>query len=271
MSALDDALAELATLKAGGVPLDASDTPYNEWRTEFGGLSGFGAGAGVSLGVVEPPDYATSDTGKFLYPNGAIADPTTGDPLSGVRLPDDPNTPGSEAWILKIQDQWSDKEANKWRKTLSGQGYEVAESGGMAHDLLNALRLYHRYRYINGGKVQPLTPMGNGAISKKELKKSVDFVALKETIKPWTQVPFGDDMTDDEQDYFADLILQEAVELVKTKGWDAEGALQGAQARVKKQFEANPEVRQNIEEAEELEGDLSLRNSIVSISQLGAI
>lgn len=212
--------------------------------------------------------------GWMLYPNGTIVTD------SGILYPnsshgvDPEDVAGSKEWAEKIQDSWSEEKANEWRKKLWEQGYTGAEGlqsdkGGMAYDLLNALQAYHSNRYANGGRVLPLAPSGAGGGDR--IKDVVDPVALREEIKGWGQVPFEEDLDPDTADYFANQVMETARRLMKDKGWDATRAVEGAGVRVQKKFLEDENVAGAIEQAEDDEMDETLRDSIVSIAQLGSV
>ena len=236
----------------------------------------FGTGAVVATNKY---GYAQNDQGWWRSEEGAIVDPSAGP--DGVLFPPpsadvDPSTiPGSPQWLAKIQDEWTDEKANKWRQQLWSQGYQAvglqSDKGGMAHDLVEALKEYHYRRYLSGGSVTPIAPLQDMGADKVRLKDVYDPVALKDDIKAWGQIPFGEDLADDEANYFADRVLDVAQRLMKDKGWEAGRALEGAGLRVSKQFEKAPGVKGAIQDVEEDEMDESLRESIVSISQLGGV
>lgn len=222
--------------------------------------------------------YQESPTGQIRYVNGVIADPIGG---TVVYPPGDPSVEGSEAWLRSIQDDWGEKQANTWRKRLSNQGYEVAETGGWAMDLVNALRTYHQARYINYGKAIPLTPKDKASRA-AQIRKQIDPVALKEEVKTWGQVPFDEDLDPDTAEYFADRVIDVAARLAKKHPeWTPAqvigtpssqyGPATGAYLRVEKEFAKAPGVRGALREEEEDEMDESLRNNIISISQLGSV
>lgn len=212
----------------------------------------------------------TNSQGWMLYPNGTIVTDT------GVLYPtqahgiDPADIAGTRQWAQKIQDTWSDEKANQWRKTLSDQGYEVAEKGGMAYDLINALSAYHENRYMNGGRVQPLAPQG-AKPGELRIKDVVDPVALSEEIKGWGQVPFGDDLDPKTAEYFKDRVIQVAQRLMKNKDWDASRAVEGAGVRVQKEFLGDKNVSQAMEEQDDDEMDETLRESIVSVAQIASL
>lgn len=219
--------------------------------------------------VTTAPGYVTSETGKLLYDNGVIFDPATGNLLT----PPGRAVPGSYEWSLKIQDEWSDAKFNQWRKKLAAQGYEVAETGGKAYDVIQALMAYHQNRYANGGKVQPLTPGGAGAVGRgREIRESIDPVQLKEEVKGWGEIPFGEDLNENAADFLSERIIDLAARLAKeNKSWTPEQALTGAQVRAQKQFVKRPGVKSALREAEEDEMDESLRQNIISLAQLGSL
>lgn len=216
----------------------------------------------LKTGVVGA-SYTSSPTGKIMFQNGVIADPNTRD----VLFPTGEAVPGSMMWLQEVQQKWGANEVKAWRRRLASQGYEVAESGGMAHDLLAALQQYHHNRYLNFGKPLALRP----ADKRQELKQQIDMFALKEEAKAWGEVPFGDSLTDDEADYFADRVIEVASRLMSKRGFSPEQAVAGAELRVQKEFTEMPSVSEALEHQEELEGSNKLRNSIVSVAQLGGI
>jgi hypothetical protein len=219
--------------------------------------------------VTERYEYIPSATGKLLYSNGVIADPETGEwtPPPGKAVP------GTKAWWLGLQEKWSEKEANQWRKKLIALGFDqmveggISESGGLALDLYEGLRAYHGVRYTNYGQVPK--PRGD-RLTRRDLRKSLDMVALKEDMKTMGS-EFELELSDSEADQLADRLLFHASRLAKNKDWDAEGIISGATTRVKKEFGELPGVQQVQELIEEDEMNTEIEDSIVSISQLAAI
>lgn len=225
----------------------------------------------VPEGVKE--DYVVAPSGRLLYANGVIADPETGDvfykPGSVVA--------GSPAWRLKVQEEWSDKEANAWRKRLLKFGYipqgGLAEKGGVSHDLLAALSMYHKARYTNYGRALPITA-GQGEAD----ASSIDKMALKQQIKTWGQVPFGEDLEDKETEWLSDRVIEVAQRLARKRGLtfgealgkpstDESGAT-GAFLRVEKQFAEQPQVAALLQEQEDQEVSYKIRDSLIGVSGL---
>lgn len=271
---LQKALADPSALAQmlGIDPNAGSADPYTQAKATFAGLPRTYLTSTEAMHETDPSrfgkaPYIPNATGQLLYDNGVIADPASQTVLGFDRL--GPNVEGSYAWMLKIQESWSTKEANEWRKKLSNQGYDVATKGGMAQDLLAALQEYHTFAYLNFGKPLPKTP--KGAVG-QAVRSTFDRQALKETAKTWGQVPFEEDLDSDTAEYFADRTIDLAVELAKEhKNWSMEQIQAGAELRAQKEFIRTPGVRGAIRDAEEDEMDDSLRQNIVSIAQLGSV
>lgn len=276
---IEQAMAALQQLQTAAPA--ASTSPYFQAKTEFAGIprnktdqrmeAVLGAVGGVfsTFGADAPPapkgekeDYVVSATGKIMYANGTIYDPET----QSLLTPPGKAVPGSREWLLKIQEEWPDAEANRWRKKLAKQGYQVAETGGMGWDLLEALPEFHTRRYANFGKVQPLIP-GTGQEA-PDVEGAIDKVALRQEIKTWGQVPFGEDLADEEADWFTDRIIKVASRLARKKGWTPDQALAGAQARVMEDFTKKPQVAALIQEQEDQEVSYKIRDSVLGVSQL---
>lgn len=236
------------------------------------GLAGFTEAKEPGRGEKLP--FVESATGKIMYDNGAIYDPASGRTLYPPDSKTQATIQGSNAWLRDVQDRWSDDKVAEWRKKLANQGYQVVEKGGWGKDLVDALALYHDTRYANFGKAIPLAPGakagGEGAVS---IRETFDKKALKQQTKGWGYDVFGEDLDDDEAEFFADRILDVAQKLArKHKGeWTTEQIHAGAEMRVQKEFAKDPAVSDALEEAEELEGDTAIRDSIISVSQLGGI
>lgn len=265
----------------------ASSDPYAQARAEFAtvatrrpsgteglvasirGLASFTTPESQQAGNTGPEkDYLVSATGKIMYPNGAIFDPSTGRTLYPTRPKDAENIAGSEAWLSKIQDSWSDAKIAEWRKKLANQGYEVAEKGGFADDLRGALYEYHNLRYSNFGKPLAKSPMQD-INTREAVRETVDFQSLKQEAKTWGQVPFGEDLSDDEADWLADKMVRKMVKLAKEHpSWTQEQVQTGAQARVMNQFSEEPQVKALVQEQEDQEVSYKIRDSIVGVSQL---
>lgn len=256
--------AEKAAAKAtdelmGGLLGGATD-PYTAARGEF---------TEVPLGPVYPYKgkgsevFSTSPSGKIIFQNGVIADPTNSQVLYGTLT-----APGSPLWLSKVQEEWDQATIKKWRSTLADQGYEVSATGGWARDLVIALQNYHHNRYLNFGKAIPETPGGKGNI-KNLVKDAIDPVVLKEEVKAWGQVPFEEELDPQTADYFADRIIQVATKLAKKNPtWTMEQIQGGAQTRVQKEFIETPGVGSALREAEHDEASTKIRESLVGIAQL---
>lgn len=228
----------------------------------------YGRGMGVT-----GAEYTTNALGQVLYRNGVIFDPSERQLLfpSATSGRDPAEVAGSPEWLVKIQEKWDENDINKWRKMLASQGYEVAEKGGMAYDLLGALQEYHRNRYLNYGKALPLAPGAKAGGVGRQIREGIDMLALKEEVKGWGEVPFGEDLNESASDFFAERIVDVATRLAREKGWEAGQALSGAQLRVQKEFAKSPGIKGALREQEEDEMDESLREHIISLAQLGGI
>ncbi len=185
---------------------------------------------------------------------------------------------GSDAWLQLKRETWSKDQAAEWRKRLWQQGYQGAgmlqsEEGGWAADLAGALRAYHETRYANFGNPTPLSPGGRGGPDNVNIRDTFDKQATKEEVKGWGYEVFGEDLNDDEAEFFSQQIIRKAQELArKHKGeWTTEQVHAGATMRVQKQFAKDPAVAEELEDMEELEGNTAIRDSIISISQLSGI
>lgn len=280
--ALQQGLAQLG-LNFEQLRTDAAsdDSPYYTIRKTFG-LHGVTVPYRRGYGPVATgkEGYITNDLGQILFGNGVVADPSTGDifypnPASGI---DPSDVPGSPEWLHKIQTSWSEAKANQWRKKLVSMGYDtavtggIAPSGGMAMDLIEGLRQYHATRYLNYGTVQKLTPKGTKHESPHDVKKSLDFDSLVEETRGWGQVPFGEDLTDEEAKYFANRMVTVLSRLQRQHPeWSQSQLSSGATTRVQKEFLDVPEVADETDKQDDLEGDTTLRKHIVSAFQLGSI
>lgn len=278
----------------GALALNASqDDPYSQLRGQFTGtpplmpMSGAGAALQTGLGSIAAAVggeqvrgadvFAESPEGAIMYANGAIFDPATGRTYFPPDFATAAQIPGSRAWLREIQDKWSEDKVEEWRKKLWDQGYQGAgmlqsDKGGWGQDLIAALESYHNNRYSNYGKAVPLAPGAEGGGIGKAVKDSIDFQSLKSQIKEWGQVPFEEDLDDDTAEFFARQFVETMQKLAKKNpGWTMEQLQSGAEQRTQKKFINAPGVERSIEEAEDDEMDNTLRDSIVSISQLSAI
>lgn len=269
MPTIEEQVAALATsVQSLAAQSQAQENPY--------------LAASASFNYITAPNqygFAQNEMGWWQSEEGVIIDPTQGE--AGVLFPtrdtgiDPANVPGSAQWMAKIQDEWSDEKADKWRKMLWDQGYSAAglqsDKGGMGHDLVGALRTYHLNRYLSGGKVTPLMPTaatGNAAA----VRETIDKVALMEMVKPWGEVAFGEELSEDEAAYFANKNADLQIELArKHPEWSLAQVQESAEIRTQKEFMETPGVKGAMRDAEEDEMDDSLRESIVSIAQLSGI
>lgn len=273
--------AAISILSQAGTAGAAQQNPYLAARVGFG-----------SQGVSVPyaPGYGTVKTGKqgyvqnsmgqILYSNGVIYDPaahtlTFPTPGSGI---DPTEVEGSEEWLHKIQTTWTATKANQWRKRLLALGFDrvvtggIAKTGGMAMDLIEGLRQYHSTRYSNFGTVQALSPQGGSTESPKDIRKSIDFESLTEEVRGWGQVPFGEDLSRPEAKYFAGRMVTKMAELQRNHpDWTEQQISSGATSRVQREFLDQPEVEDQTQQQDELEGNTSLRKNIVSAFQLGSV
>lgn len=241
----------------------ASADPWAQARAEF-----------PAVGGQFPPTpgkapYVESATGKIMYENGVIVDMTTGQLVDGA-WQTDANIEGSRAWLIAIQKDWSDAKADTWRKRLSDMGYipegGLAESGGMAIDLVNSLKLYYTTKYLNGGTAPRMSPK---ATKTEAIRKSFDPVMVKESVKEWGSIPFDDPLDDDTASYFADRVMDLAVKLAQQHPtWTGEQVQSGAEIRAQREFVQTPGVKGALRDEEDDEMDESLREQMVSISQL---
>lgn len=255
---------------ASGATVSSYDTARAEFQTSILGPVLGSEGSAGNREIVE-----TSPSGKVLYANGAIYDPETRQTLYPTDHAVAAGIPGSDAWLREQQtkgDEW----AEKWRKKLWEQGYQggsflQSESGGWGVDLVEALRAYHGNRYANYGKPLPLSPAGDVG-AREALRKQTDFVALKQEIKGWGHTVFGEELDDATSDWLADKMMRTMTKLAtKHPEWSFAQIQEGANIRTQKVFTEMPGVKQEIRDMEEEELDDSLRQSIVSVAQLGNI
>lgn len=282
---LEERIAQLeGVLASAASQSTAGQTDYQKLNALFSRTALNPTGIGTSLGIgkgvqAQPVDYISSPTGAIKYPGiGVIADPNTQAVYFPTHRDGVEDIEGSEEWLRKIQKTWGDEKFEKWRKQLIRLGYDqlvsggIAESGGAAMDVIEGLRQYHKARYLNGGEAIPLTPGGGKKNIRQAVREQVDFVSLKEEVKGWGEVPFGESLDPGTAEYFADRMLQKMTELArKHPSWTMEQVQTGATTRVQKEFIKSPGVEAGLEEAEDDEMSTALRDSIVSISQLGSI
>lgn len=215
------------------------------------------------------------DTGWIRMPNGVFANPTLGQvlfptPAEGF---DPSEIPGSEQWLRSIQDTWSETQFDTWRKRLIRLGYDtlvtggIAEKGGKALDIIEGLRQYHFMRYLNGGKAIPATPVNQK--TREAMREQIDFVSLKERVKPWGTAVFGEDLDDDSAEWIADKIVMEMTQLArKHPTWTFEQIESGADVRVQKEFLKEPEVKEGLKEVRRIEERTGLRDKLETAAQV---
>lgn len=267
-------------IAAGG----AGGDPYTAALAEFGDL-GVAEHYALNPELLKTPGATsasvTSASGKIRFANGVIVDQITGQLISGPWMAD-PEVEGSNAWLTAIQDEWTDAEFNTWRKRLLELGYVpeggLAESGGKAMDIINALALYHQTRYINGGKVIPLTPVDVG--TREAIREQVDFKSIKEGIKSsWGDAAFDKPLNDALATWLTEQIIKEATKLRrKHPTWtvgqaigspgSAETLPSGAFLRVQEEFTKMPEVKAGLREGERLEERTGLRERLETAARV---
>lgn len=268
ISALFSGLDQVVASVASASTQDEQTHPYFVWRQEFKGidrrtsLTPQQAFHETDLEKFERPEFVPSATGKLLYSNGVIADPETGE----VLFKPGSVAPGSEAWLLKIQEEWTDKEANAWRKRLNKLGFVptggLAEEGGIAHDLLSALRLFHETRYANFGKVIPAAPRGEQ--TKQLAREAYDPLEVKTDARALLTEVFGDDPSDEEVKRATPHVMR-AVRRALSSGATLEKARLRGEETLIEEIAHDPAVRkwQELEET-----DTALHDSFVNLFQV---
>lgn len=254
---------EISDYQTVAAQFTASDLDYQK-RTQLG-LGG------------STPQYITTDDGWIRLPNGVLANPETQAVIYPPRgIGADPATiEGSEQWLRAIQETWSDKKFNNWRSKLISMGYDtmvtggIAEKGGAALDVIDGMRAFFKIKYLNGGKPIAAAPVDQA--TREQVRSQVDYQALKERVKTWGEVPFGEQLDPATADYFADQIVREMTQLArKHPTWTLEQVSSGADMRVQKDFLKTPGVKSSVREAEREEDEMSTRieDTFVSIAQL---
>lgn len=213
-------------------------------------FEGSGGADALAHNVVANKGYVVNpDTGAFKLDNGVIVDPTQG--INGILFP--PNSPdveGSDAWFDKVQETWNKQKVESWRKRLVKWGAEIPSSGGFDWDFRNALDQYHRYRYLNRGKVIPIGG-GSGATTKKDFDGALDPSILKAEVNGWSREIFGVDLEDDEAQAWAERIAAVALRVANKKGYSPGNAAAVAQTRVQEELMDTPEAEFAVRSGEE--------------------
>ena len=269
---------ELAALAAATSQLGSGSSDYASVASLFG-AQGLASQMRASLGLggqTPGPLTPTAAQGWTRLPNGVLINaaqqsilfPTKADGLDPAEIE------GSEEWLISIQDSWSDAKFDSWRKRLIKQGFDqavggIAPKGGFAADLKAGLRAYWQTAYLNGGKPIAFAPSTQ---TREAIRKQVDFVSLKEEMKTWGQVPFGEDLADSEAEWLADKLVGKMTELARAHPeWSFAQLQTGAETRVQREFTEDPNVTPLLKEAQDQEVSYNLRDSILSIAQLGGI
>lgn len=253
----------------------ATEDPYEGVRQSFAAQSQLPSGLGAFSYAGPTRTQEGWQRVGSVYVNPALG-------AQGILFPTAANgvnpaeVEGSEEWLQTIQDKWDDEKFNTWRKRLIDLGYDsavtggIAEKGGKALDVIDGLRAYWQSYYLNGGKAIPLRPVNQQ--TREAVRKQVDFQSLKEEVKAWGTVPFGEGLDEKTADYFAEKLVRKMTQLAnKHPEWTMEQVQAGAEMRTQKEFVEAPGVKQSLRDAEEDEMDETLRESIVSIAQLGSI
>lgn len=287
-AAVQQATAE-AIASQGQTALD----PYSQWWQEFVGLgqsriqatpqvvqqtAKINALEGLDLDIPQfaldqVGDYLVSDTGKIRFKNGVIADPESNNVLfpTPAYNPNLENVPGSRPWLLKVQEEWSDKKANEWRKKLLAWGYQpqggLAPKGGMAGDLLDALRMFHTTRYLNYGKPLRMSPKSG---QRQQVMKAIDRESLRYEVRNMYRTAGMGDPSDQQRDWWGDRVIDLAIRFAR-EGFDVTQAVSRAQSKVTNEFLEQPETELFMEQGEDQEENRSLLDGLLSVAQVASI
>ena len=222
-----------------------------------------GADALVAQQLKEKNYVVNPDTGAFEI-DGVIVDPSQG--INGVYFP--PNSPdiaGSDAWLDKIQDNWNGKRVETWRKTLNKWGADISDKGGFDHEFLNALQMYHKYRYLNRGRVIPLGPAGG--------EDPVDVFGdseLRVMVRAQHERMYGDvpglDPSDKEIEEWSSFVKRTARRLQVKKDMTPEQAATEASYRFQEKYADDPVAKDLQDSRVREEENTELRDSLLSIA-----
>lgn len=246
---------------------------YNQAAAQYGlenpfhdGTGGGPEGAAFAAAGVPGSSYMTNpNTGGFKLDNGVIVDPTQG--IDGVLFPPaDATIPGSDAWLNKIQDNWSQDKVEKWRKTLSEWGADISLKGGFDHTFLQTLQMYHKYRYYNRYKVIPLDS-ATGGVTRKDFDGALDRTILRDEVESWADA-IGMNLHEDDLNYLADRVADKAMKIASKRGISPGNAARIAQAKVQNEFEDRPEVSERLESIDDWQMDRGLYDTYVSVAQI---
>jgi hypothetical protein len=190
-------------------------TPYSQALE----ASGF-QGPLTQLGVTTPselrgaggagiPPYQTvvggrfavqPDTGWMQYANGVLVDPSV--PLGaagGVYFQPGSTAPGSQAWLLNVQQSWGPERVKEWRKKLADLGYLSSAKGkGIDVTFINALRTYHEVRYQNGGTPVAADLAGGAGTDEYNLTAHDFQTQIRNDVREQWRSVFGHDPSDSE-------------------------------------------------------------------------
>lgn len=281
------ALSEATSAMMAANAMNTQQSIYDEWLAEFQGvplspmqtLIAYHGTPNVLFHEMDPKKLSTeqfvktvSPTGKILYKNGVIADPVSGQVQYPANTAIAKNIRGSEPWLHAIQKDWSEKKANEWRKKLIAWGYEpeggLAPNGGVALDLISALRLYHGQVYINYG--DPIKARPGGVNAKRQVKQSVDMAGLRMNAKRLYQTLDLGDPSDAEAEQIADFVVDQAIEMVRS-GIPVAQAVRRASSEQTESIMESPvgEEAQRIQVEQETSD--KLRSKMVNISQIAGL
>lgn len=275
---------------ATGLQSAQSQTVYDQLLAEFSDvprspLSRLVATSGqmAALHETDPKKLSNEDfarvespTGKIMFRNGVIADPTSGEVFYPPTSGDANEIRGSEPWLFRIQRDaskggWSEAEANKWRKKLIGWGYDLegrlAPGGGMALDLIAALRQYHQTTYLNYGKPIKMSP---GGTAKKAIKEQVDMASIRADAASWYDMAELPPAAGAEKEFWADRVIDTAIKMVRG-GLPIASAVAKARSSALEQFTETPEVAESIEVSRAQETSNVLRSKMFTIGQLAGM
>ena len=209
--------------------------------------------------------FTVGKNGAVMFDNGVVAvtDPTTG--TQNLYFPHQ-DVAGSPGWLSKIQKSWGSKQIKTWRKRLAKLGFIQSDTGGMAQDLLDGLSAYHRSRYLNRGKVQPMGPEEQMAVKAKDILPGKAQVGLM--VRAQYQKIFQEDPSEAEEKEWTKFVTQTANHLLQT-GHAPEDVANETQAKFYEAMEDDPKAdffmdstEENTELADSLLRTVSVVNSM---------
>ena len=254
----------------------AFDTPEGVSFGEAGPYSIFGHEFDVNLPPATPgkgTDYEVQqDTGAYVYRNGVIADPNTGE-LFYPAGTDSAKVTGSAAWLLNAQTTWTPEQIKAQKSKLVQFGYLAKGSlKGTGWTLLleSALKRFYDDRYLHGGIPSVLDPeLGGFGSGGTEGGTFVNLRqihgAIQQDVRSQYLAMFGEEPTQPELSRWVEFVVRTGNKLQRLNSAAPSAAGSEASARMGNAMQSTPAGQF----AQDQQENTELRDSFIAAAQAG--